>query len=286
MKKRALSVLMILAMVLSLATPVFATGDWEGEIDVVGAAVVNGKSYDTVQAAVSAANGSMVKLLADSTEEITAEELYLDLNGYSLQKVTVTGTLYGMDSATNEYKASGAKIGTVDGNYASNYLHTDAKRYLAIAEGEGVSFHRFYMGITTVSLAPVVTGFGYKAEFHGDAAVQAQIASVGYSLWLTEGKEVTRTCAFKELVTLRLKNYDVAGYGETAVNAKVFVTLADGSTIEGQPSAYSMRQVVEQINTNFAKFDAAQKTAVQDMCKKYEAAMSGWAIADILAWAA
>ncbi len=267
MKNRVLSVLLVLTMVLTLATPVFATEgrDWEGEMDVVGAAVVNGASYGTVQEAVEAANGGTVKLLANSDEEITATDLYLDLNGYSLKKVTVTGTLYGMDSATNGYTASGAKIETVVGTYASNYRNGDAKRYLAVAEGEGVSFHRFYMGITKLSLAPAVTGFGYKAEFYGDEAVQAQIASIGYKLWLTENAVATRTTAFKNTVTLRLKNFDVVNYGETDVNACVMITLVDGTVIESIPTAMSMRDMMEAINADYTLYDADQLAAVQTM---------------------
>lgn len=268
MKNRVLSVLLVLAMVLTLATPVFATEgkDWEGEMDVVGAAVVNGASYGTVQEAVEAANGGTVKLLAYSDEEITATDLHLDLNGYSLKKVTVTGTLYGMDSATNGYTASGAKIETVVGTYASNYRNeSDAKRYLAVAEGEGVSFHRFYMGITKLSLAPAVTGFGYKAEFYGDEAVQAQIASIGYKLWLTEDRVVTRTAAFKSLLTLRLKNFDVENYGEAAVNASLMITLADGTVIESIPTAMSMRDMMEAINADYTLYDADQLAAVKAM---------------------
>lgn len=285
MKQKVISLLLVFAMALSMVPAVFATegNDWEGEIDVVGAAVVNGKSYGTVQEAVNAAGGGVVKLLANSDEEINATDLYLDLNGHSLAKVTVSGTLYGMDSATNEYKASGAKIETVVGQYASNYRNSDAKRYLAVAEGNGVSFHRFYMGITKVSLVPAVTGFGYKAEFYGDAAVQAQIQSIGYKLWITENAVVTRTTAFKNTLTLRLKNFDVANYGETAVNASTTVTLADGTVIESEATSYSMRNVVETVNDSFSSYEKAQQQAVQTMCKNYETAMTGWRIADILA---
>lgn len=231
-------------MVLSMTPAVLAADadQWESEIDVVGAAVFNGKSYGTVQEAVAAAGGGVVKLLADSDEEVTAQgDLYLDLNGYSLQKVTVSGKLYGMDSATNAYEASGAKIGIVDGTYAAHYRNSDTKRYLAVAEGDGVSFHRFYMGITKVSLVPAATGFGYKAEFYGDAAVQAQIASIGYKLWITENAVVTRTADFKNTLTLRLQNFDVANYGETAVNASVMITLTDGSVIDSDPTAWSIQ---------------------------------------------
>ncbi|MBR5569402.1 MAG: glycoside hydrolase family 88 protein [Oscillospiraceae bacterium] len=246
-------------------------------------ATVGGENYTTVQAAVDAANGGVVTLLADSQEAITAEDLYLDLNGHSLSKVTVTGTLYGMDSATNGYTASGAKIETLEGNYAPLYRNADAKRYMAIAEGEGVSFHRFYLGITTVSLDPAVVGFGYKAEFYGDAAVQAKIASVGYNLWLTENLVVTRTTAFKNVLTLRLKNFDVVNYGETPVNANVMITLTDGTVIESETTSYSMRQMLELVAENFESFTKTKKQAVQVMCRSLEAVQS-WNIAPILNW--
>lgn len=247
-------------------------------------ATVNDTNYLTVQAAVDAANGGTVKLLADSSEEITATgDLYLDLNGYSLSKVTVSGTLYGMDTATNEYKASGAKIATVVGQYAPNYRHDDAKRYMAIVEDDGVSFHRFYMGITKVSLEPSVVGFGYKAEFYGDDAVQSKISSIGYTLWLDGGKEVTRTTGFKNLLTLRLNHYDVAGYGETAVNARVFIILTDGSTIESLPTAYSMRQMLELIAEHFDSYNKTKKQAVKEMCL-VQTATHSWNIAPILNW--
>ena len=256
----------------------------EAQADYVPyAAEVNGVTYDSVQAAVDAANGNVVKLLADSQEEITADDLYLDLNGHSLAKVTVTGTLYGMDSATNGYTASGAKIETLVGEYATHYRHVDAKRYMAIAEDAGVSFHRFYMGITNVSLAPAVTGFGYKAEFYGDEAVQAKIASVGYNLWLTEDLVVTRTADFKNVLTLRLKNFDVKNYGQAAVNASVMITLTDGTVIESGITSYSMRQMLELIANDFDAYTMVQKKAVQTMCLAQEATHS-WNIANILNW--
>ncbi len=281
--KKALSLILVLAMVLAMAPAVFAANDWEGEIDTLGVAIVNGNYYDTVQAAVDAADGNVVTLLADSEEAVTATDLYLDLNGHSLSSITVSGTLYGMDSATDEYVASGAKIGTVNGTYAAHYQDASAKRYLAIAEVDGVSFHRFYMGITKLSLAPAVTGFGYKAEFCGDEAVQAQISNIGYKLWLGENTPISRTADFKGLLTLRLKNYDVDNYGETDVNACVFITLNDGTVIPSATYAYSMRDMVEAVNESFADYKVEQQQAVYTMCEKYET-MASWSIANILAW--
>lgn len=292
MKRFMIAWMLIVAIILSTVPCAFATegNDWESEIDVVAVAVANGKTYPTVQEAVNAANGAVVTLLADSDEKVTATaDLYLDLNGCTLEKLTMTaGTLYGMDNTTDKYNNADncGKITVVEGSYAANHksdIAGDTKRYMAIQEESGVSFHRFYLGITKVNLAPASTGFGYKAEFYGDAKVQAQVQNIGYSLWITQSKKVTRTSeVFKNLLTLRLQNYDVANYGEIPVHANVFMTLENGTVIESSEAAYSMRQIVETVAGIFDSFDATQQNAVKDMCKAYEAAMTGWNITNIL----
>ena len=50
MKKSIISVVLVLAMVLSMSTTVFAVdNDWESDIDTVGAAVVNNVHYHDLQ---------------------------------------------------------------------------------------------------------------------------------------------------------------------------------------------------------------------------------------------
>ena len=152
---------------------------------------------------------------------------------------------------------------------------------MVLGENGVYAAHRYYVGITNISLAPAVTGFGYKAQFYGDDAVQAQIANIGYDLWLTEDRVVTRTLdKFQNMVTLRLKNFAVENYGETPVNAKVFITLLDGTKLESAVSAYSMKQMVELINETYADFSAQQLAAVADMIGKYPI-MADWKISNI-----
>ena len=215
MKKRLIVWALVLVMTLAVMPMAFAA---EGDV-----ASVNGVGYTTVQDAVDAANGAVVTLLADSDETVTVSgDLYLDLNGKTLAGLTITdGTLYGMDSTTDKYdNAEGCgKISQITGSYAADYKNADAKRYLAIKEDSGLSFHRFYVGITKISLDPTVTGYGYKAEFYGDTKVRAQMDSIGYRLGLDGHNPITRTTdTFKNVLTLRIKNFDVANYGDTAVN--------------------------------------------------------------------
>ena len=218
------------------------------------------------------------------------EDLYIDLNGYSLSgKLILNGhKVYGMDSTTNGYTCDTmGYFSCVDekGNAIipeSLYTTQDMMRYMTIETANGYTFHRFYLGITNISLAPTVTGFGYKAEFYGDEMVQAEIASIGYNLWLTEDLVISRTSAFKNMLTLRLKNFDVAGYGESPVKACVTITLTDGTIIESATASYSMRQVVEDINANWGSYSIAQRNAVKAMCEKIRQIVSRWNLDKIL----
>ena len=127
MKKQMIAWLLLFAMVLAVAPFAYAA---EGE----AVASVNGESYSTVQAAVDAAGDGVVTLLADSNEAVAVSgDLYLDLNGKTLAALTVTdGTLYGMDSTTDQYDNPDAcgKIAQVTGDYAADYQTGDLKRYL------------------------------------------------------------------------------------------------------------------------------------------------------------
>ena len=280
MKKRLIVWALVLALALAVMPMAFAA---EGDV-----ASVNGQTYATVQAAVDAANGAVVTLLADSDESVAVSgDLHLDLNGKTLAGLTITdGTLYGMDSTTDNYDNAEAcgKIAQITGSYAADYKNADAKRYLAVKEDTGLSFHRFYVGITNISLVPAVTGFGYKAEFRGDAKVQAQVKNIGYSLGLEGYHSITRTTEnFKNILTLRIKNFDVANYGETAVNANAIMTFKNGQVLESAESSYSLCQVVESVAKAFGSYPAAQKEAVRAMYQRYENIMSKWDVSGLFA---
>ena len=250
--------------------------------------------YDTLQDAIDASEGGYVKLMKNVREDVViSDDVYLDLNGKTLTgSVTGDGTLYGMDCATDRYTTEnmGRIVGTVSCQVAGNFK-TDVtgavRRYLAVADDAGYSFHRLYLGITHMSLKPTVTGVGYKAVFAGDDAVAGQIESYGFILWLDESKKIEASkegTAYEsgETVTLRLQNFDVENYGEDQVYATVFVKLKDGTVIESNEYHYSLRSLLETINQNTSGFSTAQLEAVKEMCRKYESAMSDWDIENIL----
>ena len=153
-------------------------------------------------------------------------------------------------------------------------------KYLAVSDRNGMTFHRFYVGITAVTLNPAKTGFGYKAEFYGDATVQAMVENIGYDLWVYD-TVVTRESAFKNVLTLRLNNFLVEEFGETPVNAQVFMTLNNGEKLVSSVQSYTMRQVLEAVNADWTTYSEAQKSAVKEMCYKFYDVVSLWDLDNI-----
>ena len=221
------------------------------------------------------------------------KDLYVDLNGFNMTGTINTNgyNVYGMDSATNNYTCGNmGYFSCVDaqGNAVvpqSNVktdLSGDMMRYATIATENGYTFHRFYVGITKQSLAPSVTGVGYKAEFYADEMLRSQVSNIGYDLWLEDGKAVSRSADFKNQLTLRVKNYDVANYGETNLYATACITIA-GEKITSSEYSLTLRQVVEAVNANWESYTETQKNQVREMVKANEASMSGWSVENILA---
>ena len=250
---------------------------------------VNGETsgYDSLQDAIDASAGGYVKLQQNVTEDVEISgNVYLDLNGKTLTgNVSGAGTLYGMDSATDNYTTEnmGRIEGTVRCQIAKQYKTSvtgNIRRYMAIADESGYTFHRFYLGITHINLKPGVTGVGYKAMFNGDEQVAAKIESCGFTLWVGDGKQHSVSKAFEsgKTVTLRLQNFDVKNYGEVQVHGTVFLKLKDGTIIESSESGFSLRQLLENIALNAESFKDSQLAAVKTMIEKNENAMTGWNI--------
>ena len=230
-------------------------------------------------------------LTADTETQLSLTgDLYVDLNGFDLSgSIALNGhKVYGMDSATNAYTSDAmGHFSCTDENGNAIiperfYTAENRMRYMTIETENGYTFHRFYMGITKLSLNPNVTGFGYKAEFYGDEMVRAQIQAIGYKLWLAEDNVVSKTTTFKNKLTLRLENFDVPNCGETPVNACVCITLTDGTVLESATVSYSMRQMVELINDSTDDFENVTLQRIARMIQNTQP-METWQVENILA---
>ena len=221
------------------------------------------------------------------------QDLYVDLDGYSLMGTIITNgyKIYGMDSSTDSYEVDNS--GTfccVDENGApvvpEPYVKTDlsgqVKRYMTVWENEFYTFQRMYLGITNICLAPADTGVGFKAEFYGCPAVLQQVQSVGYRLWLAEGNPISRTAdGFRQSLSLRLKNFDAVLYGQTPVYATVFVTMADGTVLETAEHSVTLRGAVESVNKNAGAYSDVQLDAVLVMLQAHPV-MQTWDVGNLL----
>ncbi len=240
------------------------------------AAAVNGVPYKSVQAAVNAAPGRTVTLLADSAESVTAQkDLTLDLNGFDLNKLTLSNgcTLTLKDSATDDYTGDYGKV-TVVGQV------TGSNGYLPVSESGKYSAHRYDLSLTHITLKPALDALGYKAVLLGDDMVKAQVNQMGFTL-STEYATVTRSKAGVSQVTLRLQNILGCDGGEVAVTGTAFVEFKNGLTVTTGDYTTSMRQVLERINDQWDTFNADQQAAVKAMLAKFSDAVSGWNIPNI-----
>ena len=292
--QKTLKMTLAAVMCVMLAVSMMALTVFAEETTYIAQVGENG--YATVAEAVAAANGETVTLLADSAETVTVSgDLYLDLNGHTLAGLTITdGTLYGMDTTTDDYVSDEGygKISALSGDYAEYHqtqVGGNPQRYLAVAEEDGVSFHRFYLGITHNSLQPAASGVGYKALFCGDAAVKAQLdadQAFGYTLHLEGYPSISRwksaeDFAAQKSLSLRVNNYDVDNFSQVALYAAVQMKLADGTQISSAEQSATLKQMVETVNADVAAYSTAQIDALSAWIKTSDT-MLGWSVANIL----
>ncbi len=250
-------------------------------------------SYSTVSQA--AAQGDYVRLLTDlATTDTVSGDLYIDLAGHHLSGLTVTGTVYGMDSTTDAYDGSQAGSLSCTGDVELHHktaITGSIKRYLTVEENGAYSFHRFYLGITALSMKPDSAGVGYKATVAGDDAVKANLTAYGYRLWVENGEPVTCTKDADQLegmqtVTLRVDHFlrqnsslrSNRQRSELPLSAVVLFQLKDGTELQSSVATYSFREMTEAANEVYEGYTLAQKTALQELSALYTQVMISWDI--------
>ena len=146
------------------------------------------------------AAGKYIQMLANSNGEKVAfvDGTVLDLNGNAItgSGVSVSGTLYGMDSTSDGYglpsgsiTVSGGTVATVtdfDGKNTTEGSYTvNTHRYLAVQSGSAWQFHRFNISITDYYLEVLSTGsasIGFGATFRGDSTVITAVTDMGFTV--------------------------------------------------------------------------------------------------------
>lgn len=176
--------------------------DDSGAAHIITNGAVTGHA-ETLQSAVGKVkDGSYIQMIADSKEQncTISTDVYLDLNGCDVTgNVTVTGTLYGMDSKTDGYvlgtgddapgsiTVSGtvAPVTEFTGKQNVNGDTATLHRYLDVADGSTHTFHRFNISVTDYYLEVLSTGsasIGFGATFRGDSVVKDQVTDTGFTV--------------------------------------------------------------------------------------------------------
>lgn len=226
------------------------------------------------------AAGKYIQMLADSNGETVAfaDGTVLDLNGNTITGtgVSVSGTLYGMDSTSDGYglpKGSIAISGTVapvtefagknttEGSYTVN-----THRYLAVQSGSAWQFHRFNISITDYYLEVLSTGsasIGFGATFRGDSTVIAAVTDMGFTVNGADG-----AWAGKDNISLadQYKLYYTVD-ANTGDNTAFAMLKFDENTTQN-----SEEQTVNFLSALKTYYDSTSDTQVKNVIDKFRTA--------------
>lgn len=169
------------------------------------------------------ANKSLYKMYSDmgtaqnpvsfDIGKVAKAQVTIDLNGNDLNvtlknanKANYTYNVYVIDSTTDDFVCGENDYGILTYSFASTEEKIDlmnvekeigdatsaagGKRYIAIPEGNGYSFHRIYVGIENISLEKKddgSIGMGYTTAFKADAKVKAALAAGSEVFGITIG---------------------------------------------------------------------------------------------------
>ena len=251
---------------------------------------------------IAAAAEADVITLQESTASMTIEkDTYLNLNGFSIENVTVneSATLYVFDKKTDDYTVADGKYGKIA---AYNGKVAAADGYVMIND-EGYSFHKVDLALISMSLRADKVGLYCKSNFKGDEVVAANVKTFGVAMNIQEEPtaknlndcacssfdgskfttgEATSTILkgiMKERNSYLINNSNA----NTLVYAKAYIQLQDGSYVFGECQSRNLKEQVEAIagETWEEGTTAEQKEAVVSMYRKFYDVMDQWAITKV-----
>lgn len=247
------------------------------------------------------ATGEDVTVLSSDMGNLTVTtDTYIDLNGHSITGVTVAdgATLYISDSQTDDFSVADGVYGTVTGITGNVQA---AEGYLAVTEGEKLSFHRVELEIRTMSLRPGAAGVYYGSHFAGDEMVARQVKSYGIALSVAaEPTELNldALCSYSAFTdfapgansatgTLLAGIMDANNTSEeNARNAampiygRAYIRTENGY-IFGSCVTRDLRSQLEAVDGIWETLTAAQKSAVLAMYEKYQPVMEQWQLPNL-----
>jgi len=183
--------------------------------------------FREAQAAMDAAtSGSYIRLFASNNQATVSGSHIIDLNGNNLA-LSGSGSLACFDSANDTYETFGYLTLNGDISVAKESMAPNGRRYIALEDENGTSFHRLGIATTEVSLRPSVSGIYYKAAWACDAMLQEKIESFGVAV-------STENMPGKDFATDEDTLYTVLGADSFISGQSVPGALISNITKEGQ----------------------------------------------------
>ena len=261
------------------------------------------QTFDTLQAAVNAYESGYIKLMKPISETVTVEKnAVLDLNGK-----TVTGTvtiaegktLSVKDTQTDDYTVSDGVYGklTATGNVVA------ADGYLKVTEEGSLSFHKYEVAITSMTLRAAEAGIYYNSSFLGDEKVAAAIESFGVALSVIDvpyEKNLATKCVSTEFTGFEsgkdgnaaastllkgiMKDTNTEAINDRnmamTVYGRPYLKTADGYLF-GQPISRSLVNQLQDIDGMVDSLSGSQRHALKEFYNKFEARLEGLDLSNI-----
>ena len=277
-------------------------------------AVIGGTEYASLQNAVEASSeDTVIQLVKNEINPVNIEKnVYLDLNGCSVTgAVTVdAGTLYCMDSATDDYDVSDGvygKLTNVTGNVEGVPEESEQAEdgYLKVTEGKVISFHRVNLQLFAVSLRPIhkdecVPGVYYKCRFQGDEKVAKAVEKFGVALSVYEMPDATNLAS--KCLNSQFTNF-VAGAAGNAKNGTLLTGVmkpengdfknnrnanmpiygrayiqTEAGYVFGSGKCRTLKQIVEAADTRWEEYEDVQHKQMIRMYTTYASLMKKWSM--------
>ena len=251
-------------------------------------------------------DGVEVVLGCDQTEGFTLPyDITLDLNGCHVAAVDTNGrTMSVKDSATDDY------TGTDSGSLPADTDYEAFPGYMVITEEDRVSFHKYALELTEVTLKTADAGLTYRCFIAGDEKVREQMEEFGIamrlfeaadeasiladtgskthvwrtgSMWQTgsQGQELTGVAVVNIMKSTctSLENQDRAS---KYVYGTAYLKLKNGDFLFSQAQSRTLQQVVQEADSLYDTLTSAQTEALHALYTAYSAVIEDWNIPNIL----
>jgi len=259
-----------------------------GKNNTLGLAYARENGLSFVETSTFALPDGVLQLQADVEELTFGQDTRLDLNGYDIGNVTVTGgTLYVMDSQTDDFTVADGVYGRIAG--ISGAVQA-ADGYMQVTE-EALSFHRVELDIYAMTLRPEAAGVYYKSTFSGDEMVARRVEHYGIALSVVAAPDETNMethCGYsvfngfeagkaanggsgtllKNVMKTELSSEKNGQRAKMPVYGRAYIRTADGY-IFGEAVCRDTRTQVELADQNWETLTKVQREGIRTMYETY-----------------